>query len=140
MCLKGEFTVEAAFIISIFLLIIAAFINLDFYVHDVVVSDSAVITGSIDYRESRLFCYDQESRRISVMAIAEKPVIGSSESFEANQKEMTEQKKEAHFDNHKFSGLVLLSETDINDVITAGDNAQTVRAGGKAVQIVGELK
>ena len=140
MRLKGEFTVEAAFVFSIFFIIIAAFINLDFTIHDAVVSDTAKITMGIDYRESEIYCRDTESNRISVKAVISKPVIGSNKKFADAQKEIINSMAQEYFDKHRIAVFSELSGTDIEDVMTAEDNAQIVRAGGKVVEIIGGQK
>ena len=140
MNLKGEFTVEAAFIFSIFLLITAAFINLDLMIHDAVVSDTAKVIGGIEYRESEIYFRNTDNGKIDVSAIVRKPLAGNNKTFAAQQKIQTEQKAEGYFENHRLTAQSKFSVTDIGSVITAGDNAQLVRAGGKAVQIIGGQK
>lgn len=137
MRLKGEFTVEATFIFSFFLIMIVAFINLDLTLHDAVVSDAAKVNGGIEYRESMFFCRNADNGIIDKSAVIGKPLIGKKDYYSGQQKLKICQNVSGYYDTHRFSAISQISETDIEDVMTAGDNAQIVRAGGKAVQIIG---
>ena len=140
MRLRGEFTVEAAFISSFVFLIIAAFINLDLTVHDAVINDVTKVMGGIEYRESKYFFRNADNGKIETEAVIEKPLTGKNDLYADQQKIIISRNAEDYYASHKISSLSQGSDTDIGNVLTAGDNAMIVRAGGKAVQIIGGQK
>ncbi len=135
--LKGVLTLEAAVIFSLITAFVAGVINLDFILHDTMLSDVSVVLASQRYRQAKLFYCDDTKQGISVEAIVASPVIGEDEKRLANEKKIVIAKEEGFFGAGRLGRLVELTETDIEEVLSCNDNANIVRAGGRIVELIG---
>ncbi len=137
MKLRGYMTVEAAFIFTALILIVAGLIKLNFHLHNGLLSDSCKIIGGIKYYQAERFYYDVEKSCIDTTAICNSPVLGESKDFaEAAEKALNESVSK-YYAEKSLSVENELSDAEIDEIIDLPDNANLIRAGGRAVQVIG---
>lgn len=137
MKLKGSMTIEASYIFPFITMLAAAIIVLDFMLYDSLLSDAQKILGGIRYHEAETFYYDVETEQTDFYGIVCSPVLSEDKAFLSRQKLLINKSVSESYVDGRLDGRNKLSDTDVEDVITAGDNAAVVRAGGKAVEIIG---
>lgn len=137
MRLKGSMTIEAAYIFPFLVFLVAAIIALDFKLYDSLLSDTYKILGGMRYRQSEMFYYDINDQGIDYQRIACSPVLSEDKTFISNQKLLINKSVTELYIEGRLSSQNDLSSTAIDDVITAEDNANIVRAGGKVMEIIG---
>ena len=137
MRLKGSMTVEAAYIFPFFTVLVASIITMDFKIYDSMLSDVCKIIGGMRYYESETFYYDNESKGIEYQSIICSPVLSEDKVFMSRQKIKINQLVAKFYNKNRLGSQESISGTDISSVITAGDNAGIVRAGGKVMEIIG---
>lgn len=134
MRLNGNFTVEAAVIFPLLTLMVVMVIKWDFYLHDVLLADTCKIMGGLRALEEEAFYYDMNIERIDPKRVAESPLIGRNTVARSP---LITARVVDYFGKNKLGNEVQLSTTPYTDVIACRSNAEIVRAGGRAVQIIG---
>lgn len=137
MKLRGYMTVEAAFIFAALIFVVAGLIKLNFYLHNGLLSDACKIIGGIKYYQAEKFYYDVETGIINTEKICNSPVFGESKSFEESAKEQLDDSINEYYAEKSLSVENELSDADIDEIVKISDNANFIRAGGRAVQVIG---
>ena len=138
MRLKGYFTIEASYIFAFITFLIIAFIRLDYKLHDRVLNDSCKILCGIRQYQADAFYYDVNTNHLDYLSIIASPVVGEDEEFKDLMHGKIEQKQMDYYDKANLSGAEL-NLSNVNEMIKIKKNADTIRAGGKIVNIIGEI-
>lgn len=137
MRLNGSFTIEASVIIPLLTIMVVSIILLDFVLHDNIVNDVSKIMGGLRYQDVDKFYYDTTDNGISVAKIAQAPIVGDDQNFIREQNYYINRSVESYFNQKRISTQTSLSQTALNAVITAKSNSEIIRAGGRAVMVIG---
>ena len=137
MRLIANMTIEASYIFPFIGILVAAFIMLDFKLYDGILNDSVKILGGLRYHAAENFYYDCAEDKIDYVEKNSSPVLSGSKAFLAAQKIKISKVLNEAYGNERLSINDSMSGTDFTAVIKSVDNAGLVRAGGRAVQIIG---
>lgn len=139
MRLRAYFTVEASYIFAFIAFLVVAFIRLDYKLHDRVVNDSCKIQAGVMRYQAKAFYYDVNRHSLDYLQIIASPIIGDNEDFTQNMYKVIEKKQGEYYKELKFgTGDINLSNT--SEMIAVKKNADVVRAGGRIVEIIGDIK
>lgn len=139
MKLRGYMTVEAAYIFAALIFVVAGLIKLNFYIHNSLLSDVCKIVGGIKYYQAEVFYYDADTERINTNEICNSPVFGESKSFAKTAKELLEESVDKYYSEKSLSIENELSDAELDEIMDIPDNANLIRASGRAVQIIGGI-
>lgn len=134
---RGYMTVEAAFIFAAVIFVVAGLIKLNFYLHNGMLSDACKIVGGIKYYQAEKFYYDVETGRINTDEICKSPVFGENKSFAESAKKNLDDSINKYYAEKRLSSENELSDAGIDEIVEIPDNANFIRAGGRAVQVIG---
>lgn len=138
MRLKGYFTIEAAFIFAFVTLLVVGIVKLDFLIHDNLLSDVTKILGGIRYYQAAEFHYNPEKYKINITSLINAPVLLEDNDFNDEAKVVINQNIKTFYEERKIGIDSTMSDTEIDSIITANNNAEVIRAGGKLIQIIGD--
>lgn len=139
MRLRAYFTVEASYIFAFIAFLVVAFIRLDYKLHDRVVNDSCMIQAGVMRYQAKAFYYDVNRHSLDYLQIIASPIIGDNEDFTQNMYKVIEKKQGEYYKELKLgTGDINLSNT--SEMIAVKKNADVVRAGGRIVEIIGDIK
>lgn len=135
---SGYFTLEASFIFSFFIFLILGIINLDFYLHDSLLSDSLLFTSGLSYRQHKFFCSQKEDT-VDVKAILACPVLlKDRKDLKKLEKELSENASKT-FANRKIGQKTEYTSTSCTDIFTDKSNPEIIRAGSRSVKLLGGI-
>jgi len=135
MRLNGYMTLEASFIFAFLTGLIVLIVNLDFFLHDSLLSDAVKVVGAVRYRESKNFYYEYDDGGIDIGRIACSTVFSENDK-NASSAEI-DRAMEACYEEWKLGTERELSETEIEDICNNYDSAEIVRRGGRIMQLIG---
>ena len=138
MKLKAYFTIEASYIFAFITFLIIAFIRLDYKLHDRVLNDSCKILCGIRMYQADAFYYDVKTQHLDYLSIIASPVIGEDEEFKELMHVKIVQKQMDYYEKANLSGEEL-DMSNVQDIMNVKKNADVIRAGGKIVNIIGEI-
>ena len=102
-----------------------------------IVGNSSKIQAGIRLYEAKAFYYDAKKEKIDYNQIILKPVI-KEPSFD-NETEEIKKRMVNYYESHILSRHYQYSADNLEDVISAQNNAALVRKSGRAVQFIGEF-
>lgn len=137
MKLRGYMTVEAAYVFAALVFVVAGLIKLNFYLHNSLLSDVCKIVGGIKYYQAEAFYYDVDTERINTNEICNSPIFGESKSFAKTAKDELDKSVSKYYLEKSLSIENELSDAEIDKIMDIQDNANLIRASGRAVQIIG---
>ena len=137
MRLKGYMSVEATYIFTITAWIVVSLIRFDFYLHDNLLSDTCKVLGAIRYYQAERFYYKGEAIRET--DIANSPVLGEDYDFVKSACKDIEKNVEAYYEEKNLGFDGELSRTELDKIVTIGDNANLVRSGGQVIKLIGGI-
>lgn len=138
MRVKAMFTIEAAVVFSLLTMIIIVFMNLGFSLHDRVLNDSVKIQGGLRYQEADFYHYDSDKKRINYGDIIGSPVFKKDNFSEVMDTKIMNNMK-AYFSENVLGEISEINFENRNQIIKNNKNANILRYGSKASQLIGEL-
>lgn len=140
MKVNGYLTVEAAFIITGLVLILAQFIKLDFYLHDCMLLNTTNVIADIRYENSQIFFYDIESERISLRDLIAEPAIGSNSAFLSNAEQNISRTMQNYYNSSVLYNDVKYSGFRSDELqIKLYDHGNMIRIGESIKRLAGGL-
>lgn len=137
MKLRGYMTVEAAYVFAALIFVVAGLIKLNFYLHNSLLSDVCKIVGGIKFYQAESFYYDVNTERINTEEICNSPIFGESKSFAQEAEEILNKSVSKYYLEKRLSIENELSDAELDEIMDIQDNANLIRASGRAVQIIG---
>lgn len=135
---KGYFTVEAAFIISILVMVIAQIIKLDFYLHDCLVLETSHILSEIRYKNADEYYYDADNKSIEVNELIKEPVEGGDTEFANSAEKVINTIMSDYFDSAAIYNEVQYEDFDSDDIeISLFGHSDLVRLGESIKRLTG---
>ena len=137
MRLKGSFTVEGAYIFPFFIILVCELLILNFTVHDGLLESAVRVLGAFRYEEAKNFYYNAEDEEIDLEAIVKSPVIGDDDDFLESQEKQIKEDMDIYYRNKKLGRDDEPGSSEIASILDMKSNAAQLRAGGRAVQLIG---
>ena len=135
---SASLTVEGSFIFPWIMLLVIAFLKLDFTLHDRALATACTTLAGLRYEQYRDFSYDSTQTSIDTEKLIRTPVLSTEAEALAKEEQAIREREEQYFDGHKLSGGSSCDATAVEDVLKVNKNAQIIRAGTKLVQIIGK--
>ena len=139
MRLKAMFTIEAAYLIAYITVLVGSILEINFSLHDVLLSDAAKTQGGIRLYQAEAFFYDSTEETIDMEAIINSPLI-DNDDFVDKEAPKVEDAVNKYFEAKKIAVASKISSTDTGKFISIKSNAKITRSGQRVVKLIGGLK
>ncbi len=134
---EGTFTVEGSFIFTWIVILVAAFLRLDFSLHDWAVTECCIALGGFRMEQMANYSYSSTTEGFDVNEVMATPLIGDKK-VEASYAERIHNLAQAYYDAHKIGNGAEPLPNFAEEMHTPKKNAQLLRAGTKIIQLIGK--